>query len=254
VAKAGIPFFVEKPLSHNLDGVEDLVKLVEESNLITMTACNLRFYSSLIKVRQLLDEKAIGEVLHGYFEFGSYLPDWRPNIDYKQNYSARKDLGGGIILDDVHELDVAQWLMGKIVNVIAVKDNQAVLGIDVEESADIICKHVSGSRSVFHMDYLQRAYSRFCRIYGTKGTIEWDFKENRVRLYDADTKQWQEFKFGVYTNSLEEMYKDEMLHFLDCVKHNRQTAATVSAGARVLKVAIAVHESADENKQVEIAL
>src|SRR5262249_50073259 len=116
-AEHGCHLFVEKPLADCLEGVERFLETVKERNLVTLVGCNLRFHPGLIQVKRLLEEGAIGRVIAARVEVGQYLPDWHPQEDYRQGYSARRELGGGVILDAIHEIDYVRWLLGEIVAV-----------------------------------------------------------------------------------------------------------------------------------------
>ena len=50
----------------------------------------------------------------------SYLPDWHPYENYKESYAAKKELGGGVVLTSIHELDYLYWLFGKINDVFSI--------------------------------------------------------------------------------------------------------------------------------------
>src|SRR5262245_61560707 len=58
-ARRGCHLFVEKPLSHRMDGVAELSRLVEANGLITLVACNMRFHPGPALLKQLLDEKVV---------------------------------------------------------------------------------------------------------------------------------------------------------------------------------------------------
>ena len=98
-----------------LQGSETLVKRINQSNLLTYVACNLRFLECIQFLKERLDsQKKFVQEVNVYC--GSYLPDWRPGKDYKTIYSAIKEKGGGVHLDLIHELDYIYWLFGKPLN------------------------------------------------------------------------------------------------------------------------------------------
>ena len=104
------PLFIEKPLFETLSNeANDLVMEIERQGIPTYVACNLRFLESIAKIRELLVGKRVNEV---NVYCGSYLPDWRPNIDFRKVYSANKEMGGGVHIDLIHELDYVYWLFG----------------------------------------------------------------------------------------------------------------------------------------------
>ena len=93
-AERNCHLFIEKPLSHNWAGVEQLMSTVTDNHSITLVGCNLRFHPGLEKIKNLLAENAIGKIIAARVEVGQYLPDWHPWEDYRQSYSARRALGG----------------------------------------------------------------------------------------------------------------------------------------------------------------
>lgn len=108
VVDAAVPALVEKPLAMTAD---EAAALAPAGDRITV-GFNLRFHEPVRSLVELVRTGAIGQPLSGRLWFGSWLPDWRPATDYRNSYSARADLGGGVLLDAIHELDLCVWLFG----------------------------------------------------------------------------------------------------------------------------------------------
>jgi Predicted dehydrogenases and related proteins len=165
-AEQGCHLFIEKPLSDRLEGVDRLLNVVRERDLITLVGCNMRFHPGLVKVKKLLEEGAIGQVVAARVAVGQYLPDWHPWEDYRKTYSARRDLGGGVILDAIHEIDYIRWMLGEVEAVACFAGKLSRLEIETEDTAAILLRFASGSIGEVHLDYVQRAYNRTCHIIG----------------------------------------------------------------------------------------
>jgi predicted dehydrogenase len=250
-AQHGCHLFIEKPLSDRLDDVDALLRLVSARGLVTLVGCNLRFHPGLKTVKQLLADNAAGRVISARAEFGYYLPNWHPWEDYRQTYSARRDLGGGVILDAIHEIDYLQWMLGEVEAVVCFSGKLSSLDIDTEDTAALVLRFASGALGEVHLDYVQRSYTRQCHIVGEDGTIRWDYVGGEVRWYSAATHQWRVFAnpFGWET---EQMYRDEMRHFLQCLAGKEGAAVDVFTAARVLKVALAAKTSAETGQVIHL--
>ena len=243
VAQEGFDLFIEKPLSHDDAGLKELKALVEKRNLISLVGCNMRFHPGPSKVKQLIQEERLGKLLFARVHSGSYLPDWRPDSDYRQNYAAREETGGGCILDCIHEIDLARWYMGEIEEVSCMAGHFSSLEIDTEDLAILVCRHVSGTISEIHLDYVQRTYERGCQIVGEAGTVFWDFMDKQVRWYEAASGHWTCFDQPA-SWLVNQMYVDEMKHFLECVRLRKQTILPVSEAASLLRTVFAAKQSA----------
>jgi len=250
-AKAGCHLFIEKPVSHELEGFHEVLSTVKDKKLITLVGCNMRFHPGLKKVKELLVAGAIGKILSVNIETGSYMPEWRPGTDYRKIYSSRKDMGGGVILDAIHEIDYARWMLGDIAVISCMADKQSSLEIDVEDVADMLLRFTSGVIAHVHLDYVQRAYSRSCKFVGENGIISWDFNDKRVGLFSGGNKQWRWFK-QPEDFELNHMYIDEILHFINCVKGIEKPTLDVFGGVEDLKIALAAKRSAAEKRYISL--
>ncbi len=242
-ARRGIHLFIEKPLSHLEDGLAELSREIDRQRLITLVGCNMRFHPGPARVKKLLDQGVVGRVLFARVHTGSYLPDWRPWQDYRKSYSASSSMGGGCILDCIHEIDLARWYLGDVESVFCSAGHLSSLEMDVEDVATLICKHSRGATSEIHLDYVQRTYERGCQIVGEKGTIFWDYSQGEVRWFDALEDSWTRF-MGPKSWDPNQMYLDEMEHFLECVRHGRRTIFPVSDAVRVMNIVFAAKASA----------
>jgi predicted dehydrogenase len=205
--------FVEKPLADSMDGVQELVEAAEARKRILLVGYNFRFDSVMQQVHGWIGEGKIGRVTSARFHFGSYLPWRHPWEDYRSGYGARRELGGGVILDAVHELDLVAWLFGPPQGIYSAGGKYSDLEIDTEDTAEIMMAYPSKVVSV-HLNYVQRPAQRWCEIVGTRGKIEADVFARRASYFDGESGVWEQ-RDGMGT--LDDSYKAEMGHLLDCI-------------------------------------
>lgn len=241
--------FIEKPISNTLEQVDDFLTKAKKKKRIVFVGYNLRFHKGIRLMKQLLEEGAIGKTLAVRAEFGQYLPDWRPSQDYIKTYTAKKSMGGGIILDGSHEIDYVRWFAGEIKEVTCFADTLGSLDVDVEDTAEILLRTDHGIIAEIHLDFIQRVYSRTCKIIGTQGTLIWDYSENAVKLYSAERKQWKTFLVQTEPN---EMYLEEMKHFLDCINGKAHPVIDGYTAKKVLEIALAAKQSANIGKAIHL--
>ena len=221
-ADRGLPFLVEKPLSDSLDGLEGLIYRARE--VPALVGYQLRHLTTLVAAKRELEK--LGKIYSARAEFGQFLPDWRPNQDYRQSYTARL----GIILDASHEIDYLRWLLGEVVQVSCFAGKLSSLEVKCEDTADILLRFVSGAIASLHVDFIQKTYVRYCHILGENGILIWDYTRG-LQL------QVNEHSFVVPTEHLDP-YKLEMTHFINCIRGIEQPKVTIQDGFETLKVAL----------------
>ena len=92
-----------------------------------------------------MEARAVSKILWAHVEAGSYLPDWRPWQDYRKSYTARRELGGGILLDGSHEIDYMTWLFGAPRELACMADHVSELEVNVEDCATILMRFADGT-------------------------------------------------------------------------------------------------------------
>jgi len=247
--KKGYHIFIEKPLSHNLERVNDFVREVRRKKIKVMIGYMMRFHPGVLKMKELINRGAIGKIYSVSMYGGQYLPDWHPYSDYRKEYSAQRKLGGGIILDGTHELDYAIWLFGEPQEVFCIYEKVSNLEIDTEDIFFILVRTKKGIIIEAHGDYLQRSYERRCQILGEKGTIIWDYNQRVTKLYTAEEKKWEVFPINMSWNYV---YEREIKHFLNCIEKDEQPLVNEQAGLSVLKLAIAAKRAGEEKRLVRV--
>jgi predicted dehydrogenase len=241
-AEAGCHVFLEKPISHNLDRIDHLQEAVQRGGGQVFVGYQFRFHPVLRQVKRWLDEGAIGRPLSVHAHWGEYLPGWHPWEDYRQGYSARLDLGGGVILTLSHPLDYVRWLVGEVEALWAFTGRLGDLQLDVEDCAEIGLRFASGALGGLHLDYLQRPPAQRLEIIGVQGTIQWEGAYSSASLFRLDCEEWEVFPTpqGFERNTL---FLEQMRHFLDVARGYAQPLCTLQDGIEVLRLALAAHAS-----------
>jgi len=242
--------FVEKPLAHVSEGVPALIEEARRRHRILAVGFNLRFLPSLRHVKALVESKRVGNVLAVRAEFGSYLPDWRAGRDYRDNYAVHAELGGGVLLDAIHELDYLGWLHGDAAEVVCIAGHWSNLASDTEDLAEITVRFQSGVMAQVHLDYVQRHYRRNLQVIGDTGTIIWDYPTHTVTVYGTEPSELETIR--VDDGDANEMYLQEMRHFIRCVEAGDTPLVDGNEALRSLRLVEAAKRSARERRAVSL--
>jgi predicted dehydrogenase len=251
LAQVGCHLFIEKPVSHSMDGLDRLTAIVGEKGIHVLVGFQFRFHPGLRLIKRLLQQGTIGSVVSAHAHWGEYLPSWHPWEDYRQSYSACADLGGGVILTLCHPFDYMRWLLGEVQAVSAAAGCLTGLELDVEDTADITLRFASDAIGTVHLDYVQRPPSHWLRIIGQDGTIEWNNADGAVRYSRGEKGAWETILAPVDFER-NAMFLDEMRHFLDCITGRAKPLVTLTDGIRALEIALAAKRSAAEGRVIEV--
>lgn len=250
-ARHGIPLFVEKPLADAMDGVDELLKICREQDLCLQVGYNFRFYEPLRQLRELTQADAIGSIWGAWARAGSYLPNWRPGRDYRNTVSARSDLGGGAVLELSHEFDYLRWILGEPLAVRAQTRTSGFIEVDVEDHAEAIIEFEAGVLASVHLSMIQRPPTRRVRLFGTEGIASCDLLNHRVEVRRSPDSASRTV-YQAEELDTNEMYLQEMSHFLDCIEGKVPPAVSGEDGRSTLRLALAVKRSADNQRRIAL--
>ena len=249
-AHAGIPFLIEKPVSDRYEGLQSLQKIVLEREIPVLVGFQMRYHPGFRRLSAIIDSGEIGRPLSLQGYVGQYLPDWQPKEDYRKKYSARKDLGGGVILDLCHEIDIAMAIMGEVVRVSCICDHYSDLEIETEDMADISMEHKNRGISHIHLNYLERGYEWVTRVMGTNGTATWDCGRGYVEIVRSDgtSERWND-PHGFERDWL---FRDQLINWLKVLDGKDTPEIDLVDGINVTRVALAAKRSSEQSRHIEL--
>lgn len=250
-ARAGVAVFMEKPLSSDLHGVDELAALVRERGIVFQVGYNYRFHPGLQRIKYLLESGFFGRILTAHGEIGEHLPDWHRYEDYRQMYASRADQGGGVLLSQIHEMDLIYWFFGLPRSIVTHGGHLSRLEIDVEDTASSLmrCEGANGSFPILlHQDYLQRPPVRRFKVVGDSGCAQIDLLANRLEVFGADGRLAEQNDFPGFTRN--DMFLAQTQHFLACLQGKVSPAVTLHDGLQSLRLALAARRSLSEGREV----
>lgn len=161
---ADLPILIEKPIfDKKIDILNDDKAYV---------AYCLRFHPLVIKLKERVEGKSI---ISARFYVGQYLPTWRAGRDYRETYSAKIELGGGVLRDLSHEIDLAYHLLGDLDLVFSKSDKISNLEITSDDYFFGFFQSSKCRNITIEMNYLDRINQRFLIIMTNEETIKVDF-------------------------------------------------------------------------------
>lgn len=256
-AQAGCHILVEKPISHSLERLDEFESSVQRGGRQVLVGFQFRFHPGLQKVASLLSEEVLGRPLSVRAVYAEYLPGMHPWEDYRSSYSARPELGGGVILTLCHPLDYLRWLLGEVKSIWAFAGQLNDLDLEVTDTAEIGLEFTNGVLGSAHLDYNQRPPAHHLEIVGTQSTVRWNNADGKVSLYQTHEGVWVTFPalspFGEnMAFKRNDMFLSEMHHFLDVVRGETEPICTLDDGIQALRLALAAHQSAQNGQLINL--
>ena len=238
---SGAFVFMEKPISHNYDGVEELIRIEKSfgKNKI-LVGYQFRFNPALKLVKKTLEDGVIGNIVGAQMVNGEFLPEWHPYEDYRLSYAARKDLGGGAIVTQIHDFDYSTWLFGPPENIFSVGGQLSDLEVDVEDSVHVLMQ-CSGIPIAIQLDYLQWPPRRVISITADKGSIQCNLITMEVVINNRINDSVEKYDFPDFDRN--NLFLDEMKNFLAFFEGNEEPFASLRDGAASLRIALAAKSS-----------
>lgn len=180
----GVAALIEKPVVASPAELAAVERLIATKSVMppTQVGCVLRFLPAVRRLQALLREGVCGTVVRATFECGQYLPDWRPGSDHSETYSAHVARGGGVILDLIHEIDLAFALFGDCTLEHAVAERRCGLTVDSEDVALLTLRGSNGVPVQIALDYVSRTPRRSVTVIGDRATAHLDFIGRSLKL------------------------------------------------------------------------
>lgn len=245
-ASAGCHLFVEKPVSNTIDGLGRLRAEVAKHGLVAAVGCQWRFHPCVIRLREVIEAGALGKLTKAEIRYAEYLPDWHPYEDYRTSYAARSDLGGGVVLTQIHDYDLAWWLFGGVRTVHATGGHLSDLEADVEDTVQAQLD-TAAVPVIVSQSFAERPPRRLITVRGTAATATLDLLAARLEIAPAVAD-------GLVVADYErnEMFRAEVADFLSCVEGGRSPRVPLEEGIAVLRLALAVKESLRSGRPVQV--
>lgn len=217
-------FFVEKPV---FDKTDFDFSDIEISGKKFYVACPLRYTKVLLEAKKVIENcqtfsvRAISS---------SYLPDWRPGTDYRKTYSAHKNMGGGVLIDLIHEWDYLSYFFGFPEQIEKLYGKYSNLEIDSEDLAIYIARY-NDKLLELHLDYCGRETQRYCEIITSDSTYRFDITNSRVIKNGIEIAK--------YNEQPNDKYMEEMKFFYDIINGIKENTNDINHAVNVMKIALA---------------
>lgn len=218
-------FFIEKPLFHTSDVSISTIPFLEDSAFYV--AAPLRHSKTFVHLKKLLSEEKVFSVRS---ICSSYLPEWRPGKDYRDLYCSKKEMGGGVELDLIHEWDYISVLFGFPERVNGIMAKKSNLEVETNDIAVYIAEYTDKIVEL-HIDYFGREVKRELSLLTENGTITADFINQNI--YFSDNR-----KTINLVEDVNEMYLREIQHFFNIIDRKVESSNDLSHGQKVLSLAL----------------
>jgi len=255
--QAGAHVLVEKPLSVDLKGVDELVALAEEKRVVVGVAHVRRAMTTSMVVKRALDEGRIGDVLDLTWTVGYDHRQARP--DYRSTYWRSRSMGGGAVLDmSSHTSNLVQWFLGPARSVMALYDHLQIEDTDCEDTLSYILRFRDNAAvATIHCVAWQAHRADLLTLSGTRGSIVCDAHEGRVGIVDRSGNwTWTE---GLKPKpdskgQVDEPFVCQANNFLDAIEGKARILCDVADARHTMEICEATYESGRRRAEVPIPL
>ena len=183
-------------------------------------------------IQRLFDELKGQTIISSQAYVGQYLPNWRPNRDYRESYSAKKNEGGGVLRDLSHELDFLNWILGGWKRVAALGGKYSELDIDSDDVFGLMFETVKCPICILQLNYLDRATRREVIVNTSQNVFRIDFIS---KTFEKD---------GVIIPSYFDSNYSYYMQHKAIIEKNYDHICSFNSGKDIMRLIIAAEKSA----------
>jgi predicted dehydrogenase len=215
------PLFIEKPLFHQLKKINFPIPT------INYVACNLRFHPCIDWLKKNL--QLLGKINEVNIYCGSYLPDWRPNVDFRNIYSAHHQMGGGVHLDLIHELDYCYYFFGKPKSKNVLLKKNSSLKINAIDYANYQLDYTDFATNIT-LNYFRKDVKRQIELVCQNDTFTIDLVKNKITKFNQTIEHFEVEPLDTYI--------EQMKYFIHCVKTKTKPFNSIKEATEVLNICL----------------
>lgn len=246
---AGLPVLLEKPVARTLVEAEAMQQAAVAAGRQVLLGYTWRWWPPLGRVRELIQEGAIGAVRHVQFHMSAHLADWHPWEPYQAFFMASAAQGGGALLDESHWIDLMIWLFGMPEKISGRVERISSLEIETDDNVDALAIYPDGLRVTLHLDLYGRPHEKFIRFVGESGTLIWSADPNRIAIGRNMGQQWEEEHFSCERN---DMFRAVAAEYLQMIEGSLAPSCTLDDGVKVMTLIEAIRKSHAKEKTISL--
>jgi len=255
-AKNNKHFFTEASVL--ADGMDELIALCKNKNIVAAPSCTMRFHPSVKKIKELVDDDVIGKILAFTYHSGQYLPDWHPWEDYRSFYVSKRETGACREIVPF-ELTWLTWVLGDIDTISCFKGKLTQLDVEIDDIYQITIRFRSGVLGHMLVDVISRAPYRVCKLISEEGLVIWDWGSG-VKVYTAKDQSWKQYPEEMtmsvegYADKIkEEPYIEEVKRFIRAIEGREKYPYTFEEDKKMLGILYAAEKSSERGVHIKVS-
>ena len=237
--------FIEKPISIDLRGLSQFISKIQKKKIICQVGYQFRYHPLILKLKKIIYNNQYGKITSAQINCSSYLPNWRKGNNYKNEISAKNNLGGGVIRELSHEIDYAYFLFGKFNSLNSNISNTKTLQIETEDSVDLILNNKFISCNI-HLNFHSHFNERYIKINFEKASIKLDILNNEMLIYSKKRTK----KYSCNSQTYENLFILEIKDFIKKIKKNNSQNKILKDSHYIMKIISNCYKSHKSNKRV----
>jgi predicted dehydrogenase len=241
-----VHIFIEKPFSHRLDGFDAFRKTIHKNQLLFFISYQRRFHKLIKQTKHILDSGKLGKIVSSAINVASYVPNWHPYEEFRDLYACKQELGGGVLLTEIHETDLCYHFFGMPNSVICSTGNHSPFNLDVEDAANMIL-HYNHFNVALNLNFMQQHTYRYFTINGTKGHLKCDLDNCQLDACFYSDEPGVVMKDTEYT--MNHMFYSQAKFFL-----NDFTLSQVDSQLNAAHASLAIVEACKESMQTSTTI
>lgn len=246
--KSKSAIFVEKPWSNDLKDFKNFSDSVLLNKIPFHISFQKRFNSKFQEIFLLINKGKIGKILTATFNVFSNVRVWHPYEKWEDLYAVNSSLGGGVLLTEIHEIDLAFWFFGLPKEVFCSGGNTSGQILDVEDTVNIILIYKNFSIQI-NLCFMHKKQSRSFHIAGSKGDISWSDSKDELELeFFNDKKETKNYNQIVLND---DMFYEQAKRFLDNWDKN-DTIKSLNSASSSLAIVEAAKRSMKSGRKEKV--